>query len=154
MPPRCCISLEELRDHIRESEPLVTGPVDEFGVRAWCNTAARGADAKNASNVVILGVGHLLSITDAFVIASGTTARQVRTIAEEVEAQVSATGGPSPMRIEGLDDARWVLMDYGDFVVHVFIEEAREFYDLEHLWGDAERWMWAPLAVVPAPVDA
>lgn len=133
---------------------MVTTPVDEFGVRAWATTAARGADAKNASNVVILGVGHFLSITDAFVIASGTTARQVRTIAEEVEAQVSASGGPSPLRVEGLDDARWVLMDYGDFVVHVFIDEAREFYDLEHLWGDAERWTWTPLAAVSAPVDA
>jgi ribosome-associated protein len=133
--------------------PVVDGPVDEFGVRSWCHAAARGADTKNATDIVILGVGHLISITDAFVIASGSSARQVRTIAEEVEAQVRAIGGPAPLRVEGLDDARWVLMDYGDFVVHVFIEEAREFYDLEHLWGDAERWAWTPLAAV-APVDA
>ena len=122
---------------------MVATPVDEFGVRAWATTAARGADAKNAGNVVILGVGHLLSITDAFVIASGTTARQVRTIAEEVEAQVSAGGGPSPLRVEGLDDARWVLMDYGDFLVHVFLDEARGYYDLEHLWAEAPRIPWA-----------
>jgi ribosome-associated protein len=94
---------------------------------------------------VILGVERLLSITDAFVITSGSSARQVRTIAEEVEAQVRNAGGPSPLRVEGLDDARWVLMDYGDFVVHVFMTEAREFYDLERLWGDAEQWSWTPL---------
>jgi len=133
---------------------VVDGPVDEFGVRGWCDAAARGADTKNATDIVILGVGHLLSITDAFVIASGSSARQVRTVAEEVEAQVRAIGGPAPLRVEGLDDARWVLMDYGDFVVHIFIDEAREFYDLEHLWGDAERWAWTPLAGAAAPSDA
>ena len=89
-----------------------------------------------------MAVGHLLAITDAFVITSGANARQVRTIAEEVEEQVKAAGGPAPLRIEGLDDARWVLMDFGDFVVHVFGEAAREFYDLERLWGDAEQWPW------------
>jgi hypothetical protein len=57
------------------------------------------------------------------VITSGTNARQVRTIAEEVEARIKAEGGPGPLRIEGLDDARWVLLDYGDFVVHVFLDE-------------------------------
>ena len=61
----------------------------------------------------------MLAITDAFVITSGSNPRQVRTIAEEVEEQIKRAGGPAPLRIEGLDDARWVLMDYGDFVVHV-----------------------------------
>jgi ribosome-associated protein len=91
---------------------------------------------------VILAVEPLLKITDAFVITSGANARQVRTIAEEVEEKVRMAGGPSPMRVEGLDDARWVLMDYGDFVVHVFLDEVRRFYDLERLWADAERWSW------------
>lgn len=112
-------------------------------VRDWCATAARAAWSKKGTDTIILGVGHLLAITDAFVITSGANARQVRSVAEEVEEQVKAAGGPAPMRIEGLDDARWVLMDFGDFVVHVFGEEAREFYDLEHLWGDAEQWAWS-----------
>lgn len=111
-------------------------------VRAWCETAARAASSKKGEDTVILGVGQLLGITDAFVITSGSNARQVRTLAEEVEEQVKRAGGPAPRRIEGLDDARWVLMDFGDFVVHVFAEDAREFYDLEHLWADAERWSW------------
>ena len=84
----------------------------------------------------------MLAITDAFVITSGTNPRQVRTIAEEVELQIDAAGGHQPLRIEGLDDARWVLMDYGDFVVHVFLDEVRRYYDLERLWSDAPRVDW------------
>lgn len=94
----------------------------------------------------MLAVGRMLAITDAFVITSAGNIRQVRTIAEEVEKQVKLTGGPAPLRIEGLDDARWVLMDYGDFVVHVFLDEARRFYEIERLWADAERWAWDGVA--------
>jgi ribosome-associated protein len=112
-------------------------------IREWCITAARAASGKKGEDTVVLAVGPILLITDAFVITHGSNARQVRTVAEEVEDKVRAVGGPSPMRIEGLDDARWVLMDYGDFVVHVFLEEVRRFYDLERLWADAERWEWA-----------
>jgi ribosome-associated protein len=101
--------------------------------------AAGAASSKTDEPTVVLEVGDLLAITDHFVIASGATARQVRTIAEEVELRVKAEGGGKPHRIEGLDDARWVLMDYGDFVVHVFVDEARRFYDLERLWADAPR---------------
>jgi ribosome-associated protein len=121
-------------------------------VRSWCGMAARAAAAKKGEDIVILAVGPLLAITDAFVIASGTNDRQVRTIAEEVEAEVKASGGPTPLRVEGLDDARWVLLDYGDFVVHVFLEETRRFYDLERLWADADRWTWeeAPTATPPS----
>ncbi|MEO9224371.1 MAG: ribosome silencing factor, partial [Acidimicrobiales bacterium] len=72
--------------------------------------------------------------------------RLVRTIADEVERQVAAAGGPRPIRVEGLDDLRWVLMDYGDFVVHVFVDEAREYYDLERLWRDVPQLDWASLA--------
>ena len=116
------------------------GDLDQ--VRRWCAVAARAASAKKGEDTVILAVGPLLAITDAFVITSGTNDRQVRTIAEEVEGAVKAAGGPAPLRMEGLDDARWVLMDYGDFVVHVFLEETRRFYDLERLWADAPRLDW------------
>ena len=111
-------------------------------VRKWCAIAAHAASEKKGEDPLILAVGPLLFITDAFVITSGANVRQVRTIAEEVEARIKAGGGPAPLRIEGLDDARWVLMDYGDFVVHVFLDEVRRFYDLERLWADAERWAW------------
>jgi ribosome-associated protein len=101
--------------------------------------AARAADSKSGADIVILAMGELLGLTDAFVITSGRNRRQVRTIVEEVERQVGARGGRKPVRVEGLDDARWVLMDYGDFLVHVFLDEARHFYDLEHLWSGAPR---------------
>ncbi len=105
--------------------------------------AARAAWDKGGEDSLILLVGEVLPITDAFVITSGSNPRQVRTIVEEVEEQIKRVGGPAPLRIEGLDDARWVLMDYGDFVVHVLLQEARDFYRLEQLWADAELWPWA-----------
>src|SRR5437660_4104081 len=111
-------------------------------IRHWVTTAARAASAKKAENTVVLDVGGVLSITDAFVITSGHNRRQVLTIAEEVEAQVKDVGGPPPIRIEGLTDAQWVLLDYGDFVVHVFLDEVRRYYDLERLWADAPVVEW------------
>jgi ribosome-associated protein len=111
-------------------------------VREWCEVAARACWEKGGEDTVILSVGKTISITDAFVISSGSNPRLVRTLAEEVEEKIKAAGGPGPKRIEGLDDARWVLMDYGDFVVHLLLDEARDFYQLDRLWSDAERWDW------------
>ena len=68
--------------------------------------------------------------------------RQVRTIAEEIEKKLKDEGHPGPVRTEGLQDASWVLLDYGDFVVHVFLDEVRRYYDLERLWADAAVWEW------------
>jgi len=73
------------------------------------------------------------------VLVTGSNVRQVRRIAEEVEAEVKAAGGEGPIRIEGLEDATWVLLDFGPFVVHVFHAETRRHYDLERLWSDVTR---------------
>ena len=105
--------------------------------------AAKAASDKKGEDTIILEVGGVLAITDAFVITSGANSRQVRTITEEVEKKIDEAGGAKPLRIEGLDDARWVLMDYGDFVVHVFLDEVRRYYDLERLWSDAPRVEWS-----------
>lgn len=102
--------------------------------------AARAAEDKQGEDVVVLEVGDLLAITDTFLIVSGRNRRQVRTITEEIEARITDVGGPKPLRIEGADDLAWVLMDYGEFVVHVFDPETRRFYDLERLWSDVPRW--------------
>ena len=115
---------------------------EEPSVPGECQVAARAADAKSGEDTVILAMGELLGLTDAFVITSGRNVRQVRTIVDEVERMVKESGGRQPVRVEGLDDARWVLMDFGDFLVHVFLDEARRFYDLEHLWADAPRVGW------------
>jgi ribosome-associated protein len=111
-------------------------------VREATAVAARAAWSKGGADTVILSVGQVLAITDAFVITSGSNPRMVRTIAEEVEKKVKVASSRSPLSIEGLDDARWVLMDYGDFVVHVFLDEAREFYQFDRLWADGGRWEW------------
>jgi ribosome-associated protein len=111
-------------------------------VREWARTAARAASAKGGEETVIIEVGGVLAITDAFVITSGRNTRQVKTIAEEVEAKLKSEGGISPLRVEGLADSQWVLLDYGDLVIHVFLDETREFYDLERLWSDAPRVAW------------
>jgi ribosome-associated protein len=104
--------------------------------------AARAVADKKGSDTVVLDVGGVLAITDHFVITSGGNTRQVRTLAEEVEAKITEGGGPKPIRIEGLDDLRWVLLDYGAFVVHVFLDETRQYYELERLWSDVPRVAW------------
>jgi ribosome-associated protein len=111
-------------------------------VRSWVATAARAAETKGGTDTLVLDVGPLLSVTDAFMITSGSNTRQVRTMVEEIEERVKVVGGPGPLRVEGLDDATWVLMDYGDFIVHVFGAETRAFYDLDGLWADADHWEW------------
>jgi ribosome-associated protein len=111
-------------------------------VRVWATTAARAASDKQGQDTIVLAVGEILAITDAFVITTGANPRQVRTICEAVEEAVKLAGGPAPIRIEGLGDASWVLIDYGDFVVHVMSEQARGLYALERLWADGELWAW------------
>lgn len=85
----------------------------------------------------------LLVITDMFVIASGTSRRHIATLAETVEERLKGLGRP-PLRREGLEDATWVLLDYGDLVVHLFDEPTRRYYDLERLWVDAPRTDFDP----------
>jgi ribosome-associated protein len=106
--------------------------------RTLALAAARAAAAKQARDVAILDVHGLIVITDYFVICSGSTERQVRTIVEEVEKELRALDR-RPVRREGETEARWFLLDYVDVVVHVFTEEERAYYDLERLWLDAPR---------------
>ena len=107
--------------------------------REWAITAARAADSKLGRDIVVLEVAEVLALCGWFVIASGANDRQVKAICDEVEVQVHQAGGPKPKRIEGLSDRQWVLMDYGDVVVHLFDAAHREYYDLEHLWAGAKR---------------
>jgi ribosome-associated protein len=111
-------------------------------VHDLARTAARAAASKGGDETLVLEVGHVLAICDAFVLTSGRNHRQVKTIAEEVEDRVRQAGGGSPLRIEGLEHSEWILMDYGDFVVHVFLDEVRRYYQLERLWKDAPRLEW------------
>ena len=107
------------------------------------SAAAAAIDDKKGLGVVLLDVSGLLVITDVFVIATGASRRHVKALAEDVE-EVLKESDRRPLRSEGLADGTWVLLDYGDIVVHVFDEETRPFYDLERLWGDAPRLDFQP----------
>jgi ribosome-associated protein len=97
--------------------------------------AADAAESKLAGNVIVLDLQEHTPVTDFFVIASGTTRVQIRAIIEAIEEALKAAGAPRP-RAEGRDDGRWVLLDFGDVVVHVMNPREREYYNLERLWGD------------------
>ncbi|MFZ9630097.1 MAG: ribosome silencing factor [Ilumatobacteraceae bacterium] len=104
--------------------------------------AARAADDKKADRTLILEVGNVLAITDYFVITSANNRRLVRTVVEAVEEAVRAELGRSPLRLEGLAEQLWVLVDYGDVVVHVFAEEIRMYYEIERLYRDVPKVPW------------
>ena len=112
----------------------------------WPAVAAAAADSKLGTATLVLDVGDAISVTDHFVITNGGNTRQVKAIVNEVEHQLTLVGGPKPLRIEGLEALDWVLMDFGEFVVHVFSEEARGYYQLERLWKDCEQLDWRSLA--------
>jgi ribosome-associated protein len=99
--------------------------------------AARAAASKTLERTVVLDVGDIFGITDHFVITSGRNERQMKAIVDEVSRQVREAGGHTVRPTEGLGSLAWVLLDFGDFIVHVFSAEARSFYDLERLWRDA-----------------
>lgn len=107
--------------------------------------AARAASDKLASQIIAFDVSEQLAITDAFVIASAGNERQVQSIVDEVEEKLRQHGA-KPIRREGEREGRWVLLDYGDLVVHVQHEEERQFYALERLWRDC------PTIKLPADV--
>lgn len=106
--------------------------------RTLAAIAARAADDKLATDVVVLDVSEQLVLTEAFVIASAGNERQVNAIVEEVEDQLREAG-VKPTRREGAREGRWALLDFLDIVVHVFHEEEREYYALEKLWKDCPR---------------
>jgi ribosome-associated protein len=99
---------------------------------------ARAAIDKKAENLKVLDLTDLSGFTDYFIICSGMSDRQVQAIADSVESTM-ANQGHDLVSAEGYGEGRWVLMDFGDVVVHVFLDALREYYDLENLWGDAPR---------------
>lgn len=106
--------------------------------------AAEAIDDLKGVDIALIDVSGLLFITDVFVIATGTSNRHVRGIADEVHTQLKTFHERVPLRSEGVEQGEWVLVDYGEIVVHVFQTETRAFYDLEHLWADAPRIPFEP----------
>jgi len=101
-------------------------------------TALRSASDKKALDLVVLDLRAIASFTDYFLITSGTNPRQVQAISNSVEEELRKVR-KRPLHIEGYSSAEWILLDYGDFIVHVFSSASRRFYDLERLWRDARR---------------
>ena len=101
--------------------------------------AIQCAAEKKAVDMIALDLREIASFTEFFIIASGTNQRQVQAIADEINEQLKKQIQRRPVRIEGYNSAEWVLVDYGDFIVHIFNKEAREFYDLARLWRDARK---------------
>jgi ribosome-associated protein len=100
--------------------------------------AARTAAENRGQDLVVLDLQHLTSFFDYFVIASGTSRRQLHAMSEEIDRVLEKELGDQRMGIEGYQESNWILLDYGSVVIHLFDAETREFYDLENLWGGAE----------------
>lgn len=103
---------------------------------------ARIIDEKKGSEIVVLPVGDIVGITEYFVIASASNIRQVGAIVDAVLGEVRELSGRGPLRSEGVREKQWVLVDYGDVVVHVFADEARRFYEIERLYKDVTPLVW------------
>jgi ribosome-associated protein len=99
--------------------------------------AVRAAEEKQAREIKVLDLREVTTFADFFVIASGANTRQIQSIADEIHHRLKKLG-EVPNSIEGYDNAEWVLVDYGDYLVHIFSEKARQYYDLERLWRDAK----------------
>jgi ribosome-associated protein len=132
------------RTHAR-SAALSYGSTDQVSfdwsfddeIKTLLRVALEGANEKIAVDPVVLNLRELQDTFEALVVVSGRNDRQVRAIAEEVERSVFSSMGLKPLRVEGWASGEWIALDYGDVVVHVFDQETREYYDLEHLWSAA-----------------
>lgn len=113
--------------------------------------AARAAHDKGATDVVVIDVADLMAICGYFVVASASNPRLVKTVVEAVEERLGVLHGVKPRSVEGLDGRRWVLLDYGDIVVHIFDADERQYYRIERLYSDAPRLEWAPPSEPSAP---
>jgi ribosome-associated protein len=128
------------------TEQTVERPDDE-DLAILC---ARLADENRARDIIIMDMRQSMPLCDFFVIATGTSHRQMQTVVDAVKERIKQFG-MRPLGVEGYREGRWILLDLGSIVVHVFDDEARDYYDLELLWGDAHRVDWAPAR--PGPDD-
>ena len=119
------------------SPPTVTQD-QHFGLRR-ARIAARVADENRGRDIVILDMRELTCMFDFFVLVSGSSRRQLHAISEEIDRVLQEEHGDRRMGIEGYEESRWILLDYGDIVVHMFEPETRTYYAIEELWGQAKR---------------
>ena len=126
------------RSQAQSQAPATAETLEERGLDRRVELALHAASEKKAIDPVVLDLSEIASFTDYFVIFSGANERQVQAISDEIYEQLKKAGSPAA-RVEGYNTAEWILLDYGDFVVHVFEQKARKFYDLERLWRESKR---------------
>jgi ribosome-associated protein len=121
-----------------DTTPQVLRPIDEDSLRVAL-AAAQAADDRKGGDLVILGVGNIAYLADYFVIVTGFSPAQVKAISRSIEGKLSDEFGRIPRHTEGLSDSRWILQDYGDVIIHTFMPQEREFYNLEAFWSHGDR---------------
>ncbi len=109
--------------------------------------AADAIFAQKGTDIILIDIEGLFVLSDVFVIATGTSRPHVQSLSDRVEERLSESAGLKPLRSEGRNEAEWILLDFGDIIVHLFQGGSREFYGLERLWADAERVEWSEPAV-------
>ncbi len=135
--------MEELQEKSLKHEPATAQAVNAItpfsDLDEEVKLALHCAADKKATSIRVLDLREIASFAEFFVIASGANQRQVQAVCDEINERLKKELNVRPVRIEGYNSGEWVLLDYGDFIVHVFDKDAREFYDLERLWRDARR---------------
>uniref|UniRef100_B8HKL6 Ribosomal silencing factor RsfS n=1 Tax=Cyanothece sp. (strain PCC 7425 / ATCC 29141) TaxID=395961 RepID=B8HKL6_CYAP4 len=119
-------------------QPPPTQPTAQPSSRELALTIAHTADDRKGGNILVLQVGDISYLTDFFIVVTGFSKTQVRAIAQAIVAATTEQFNRPPLRTEGMEDSSWVLLDYGDAIVHVLLPREREFYNLEAFWGHAE----------------
>ena len=135
--------MEETQERVLQRDAvkieIAEAPTPFAELDAEVKLAIQCASDKKAFDIIALDLRGIASFTEYFIIASGSNQRQVQAIADEINEQLKKQLSARAVRIEGYASGEWVLLDYGDFIVHIFNSEAREFYDLARLWLDARR---------------
>lgn len=126
------------------ARPSVTSASRTINSLQLALAAARTADENRGIDIVILDLRELTPLFDYFVIATGGSRRQLHAMSEEIDDALQQGLGDKRLSIEGYQDSRWILLDYGDVVIHLFDAETRDYYSLEHLWGGAKRVPFEP----------
>lgn len=124
---------------------IITPVAENLKTEKFLETIVTAAEDKKAGDIAILKVADICYLTDYFLIITGYSTTQVRAIENAIEAAMELEWQQSPRQVEGKNEGSWILMDYGDIIVHIFLPKEREFYNLEAFWGHAQR--------IPLPSD-